>query len=170
MLNLWYLGHLCSHRTPQLVYPNVSQHKRHIACSCHHMRNLCSRWSCAEMPLHLECHLPLSMCVTVLLSYTHTNTSFRPEPPIECPIAPRKLICVWNPPILRITSFISLSSDTLSLIVIAFHHSGLSNVRIGETLYCLACNVTKSIVECRQDMWLGFRSIIGRNSIDDFPG
>ena len=51
----------------------------------------------------LEYALPVSMCFTVLATYTCSRRYCRPDPAIICPMQPaKKLMRLWNPPNCRI--------------------------------------------------------------------
>ena len=65
---------------------------------------------------------------------------------------------------------------TLRWLIVNYAHGfpsqgrGWSNVKMGITLYFLECLDTKLIVEYMQLRSLGFKSIIGRNTMSNFPG
>ena len=88
------------------------------------VRALCSR----KWPLKaLAIALPETMCWTAFLPHTTCMHSENPDPFIEVPTLPRKLIRVWKPPRRQ-----RMCKDFSVIISTALSHNGWSKVMHGE--------------------------------------
>ena len=99
------------------------------------MSALCKRkWALSD----LEMALPERMCIIVFLPYTICKHSESPDPFIDVPTLPRKLMSVWKPPRQH-----SISNDFSEEISTAFNHKGWSKVMHGvPQLAFLAWSIT----------------------------
>ena len=96
--------------------------------------------------------LPVSMCFTILATYACSSRYCSPDTAIICPIQPRKLMRVWNPPNCRIISWNSFPSGWLPITSWDFTHKGWSTVIMGFTLLWRAwlqsnCRVEKDAIQ-----------------------